>query len=437
MQYATGEAVLAIDFSLDDLDVAFHAPGGEVLIAHNRYSNNQPGFAALVQDLLPRLQALGDVPLTAVGEATANYWWHAFYHIVTDPDFQAYDPRLILLNPAHVKAFRKALPEADKADDRDPRLIDAYYRTHGAEHDYTFDERYLPLRFLTRAYHRLVQTLAAEKTFCLSVVYLTASDYQRRVTLSDLFGATSLYILTEYPDLAALAELPVEDLAAELNVPAHGRLQDPVALARALQHIASSSYPLPDSLRPTLHHVLHLTLDHVRFLEGQKDAYHALIEEALAELPEARLALDYHGLGTILVAGFLSEIQDPRRFVSGEKYDRRRKDWRPRVYRDGQAGVAKMAGLWWPRHSSGRFEGQAKHLARERNPHLRHWSIQAAYSLKRHQPEYSAYYQSKFRETSQHPHKRALVLTARKAVRLIFALLYKGQMARLEEEAAT
>jgi len=86
----------------------------------------------------------------------------------------------------------------------------------------------------------------------------------------------------------------------------------------------------------------------------------ALIEEALAELPEARLALDYHGLGTILVAGFLSEIQDPRRFVTGEKYDRRRKDWRPRVYRDGQAGVAKMAGLWWPRHSSGRFEGQAR-----------------------------------------------------------------------------
>ncbi len=48
-----------------------------------------------------------------------------------------------------------------------------------------------------------------------------------------------------------------------------------------------------------------------------------------------------------------------------------------------------------------------------------------------------AYYRRKYDETAKHKHKRALILTARKAVRLIFALLYKGQMRRLEEEAST
>ncbi|HRQ42232.1 MAG TPA: hypothetical protein PLD25_30300 [Chloroflexota bacterium] len=92
-----------------------------------------------------------------------------------------------------------------------------------------------------------------------------------------------------------------------------------------------------------------------------------------------------------------------------------------------------MAGLWWPKNSSGRFEGQDRHLAHERNPYLRYWFVQAAYSLKGHQSEYADYFWKKHREVSKHQHKRALILTARKAVRPVFALLHKGQMRRLEE----
>ncbi len=65
---------------------------------------------------------------------------------------------------------------------------------------------------------------------------------------------------------------------------------------------------------------------------------------------------------------------------------------------------------------------------------MRYWFVQAAYCLKRHQTEYADYYQRKFNETKKHSHKRALILTARKAVRLIFALLYKGQREWLKEE---
>jgi hypothetical protein len=55
------------------------------------------------------------------------------------------------------------------------------------------------------------------------------------------------------------------------------------------------------------------------------------------------------------------------------------------------------------------------------------------YSLKGKQNEYATYYQRKYHEVSKHQHKHALILTARKAVRLIFALLHKGQLARLKE----
>ena len=56
------------------------------------------------------------------------------------------------------------------------------------------------------------------------------------------------------------------------------------------------------------------------------------------------------------------------------------------------------------------------------NSHLRYYLIQAANSVKHHEPEFSAFYTKKYREVPKHQHKRALVLTARKLVRLIFSL---------------
>jgi hypothetical protein len=429
------EYVLAFDLSLDRLDVAFQAPNGQYLIPHQAYDNNWSGFQKLKQDVLAYLSGPGLVQLTAVGESSAIYWWHLFYQLATDPDFAPFGPNLALLNPAHVKNFRKALPQADKSDPKDARLIARYYHSIGVKHFHAFHARYLPLRQLSRAYCRLIHTLASEKAFCLTLVYLTASEYQRLKPFSDTFGVTSSFVLSEYPDIAALADMPLDDLSDWLNLRARGTLKDPDENARKLRQAARDSYPLPAFLAPTVHTVLQMTMEHIRFLEKQQAAYQALIEAELTRLPEANLALAEPGLGPILVAGCLGEIQDTRCFTTGRKFDQKRKRWRQRTYRDGQASVAKLAGLWWPGKSSGRFEGQDRPLAHERNPYLRYWFVQAAYCLKRHQVDYATYYRRKFNQVKKHQHQRALILTARKAVRLIFALLHKAQCQRLQEEA--
>ena len=43
-------------------------------------------------------------------------------------------------------------------------------------------------------------------------------------------------------------------------------------------------------------------------------------------------------------------------------------------------------------------------------------------------PEYADYYAKKYAEVSKHQHKRALALTSRKFVRLVFGLLVKNQL---------
>jgi transposase len=437
MRISPNEYVLAFDFSLDRLDAGLMDPHGDWIIPHHAYDNNWPGFQALKQDILAYLSNLDAVRLTATGESTALLWWHVFYQIATDPDFAPYGPALALLNPCHVKNFRRSLPEEEKVDPKDTRLVGAYYATMGVKHYLTFDPRYLPLRQLSRAYFRLTHTLAAEKAFALTLVYLLASEYRRTKPFSDTFGVTSAHILAEYPDIAAIAAIPLDDLAATLNVLGKGHFKDPDESARKLHQVAQDSYPLPNFLAPTVNTVFRFTLDHIRFLERQQKAYQRLIEAELAQLPEADLALAEPGLGPIIVSGCLGEIQDTRRFATGRKFDHKNKRWRERSYRDGQAGVARLAGLWWPRNSSGRFEGDDRRLARERNPYLRYWFVQAAFTLKGNRDDYAAYYRRKYDQVTKHQHKRALILTARKAVRLIFALLHKGQMARLEEEATT
>ncbi len=197
--------------------------------------------------------------------------------------------------------------------------------------------------------------------------------------------------------------------------------------------MAHHSYPIPAHLADALHGVIQHTLAHIRLLSHNQKAYRQLIEQELESLPEAKRALDCKGLGPILVAGCLSEIQDTTRFVTGTKFDRRRQQVRPRTYHDGQAAVAKLAGLWWPRQDSGQVQGVQPRLARQRNPYLRYWLVQAAHSLQRYQPQYHRFYWKKYREAHDHHHKRAIILTARKAVRLIFALLHKGRQACLEE----
>lgn len=430
--------VLAIDFSLDHLDVALDAPDGTPLLHHRAFPNNWPGYQDLRQELLTYLDPTTPAGLTVTGESTGNYWWHLFYHISQDAELAPFHPTLALLNPAHVKHFRKALPEQDKDDALDPQLISTFYRSTRRHHaPYTFTERYLPLRQLLRAYSRLIHTLAAEKAFFLHLVYLLVSEYPRLKPFSDPLGVASAYLLTAYPDLSVLATVPLDDLARLITQATTGHFADPDAKARQVNQVLRQSYPLAPGLRPTVQTLLDLTLAHVRFLEQQQQTYRQHIEAALAQLPEAALALAEPGLGPILVGGCLSEIQDTQRFVTGWKYDRRRKRERPRTYRDGQAAVAKLAGLWWPRQSSGHFASQDNDLAQERNSYLRFWLVQTAVSLKRHQADYRAYYDQKRKEATHHHHKRALILTTRKATRLVFALLYKGQQQWREEGQAT
>ena len=118
-------------------------------------------------------------------------------------------------------------------------------------------------------------------------------------------------------------------------------------------------------------------------------------------------------IGPVFAAGITAEIGDISRF-------------------DNEASLAQYAGLTWPRYQSGNFDAEERRLTKTGNRYLRYYLVEAANSLRVHNEEYKAYYYAKYNEVNKHQHKRALVLTARKFVRLVFALLSKGQIYKQE-----
>jgi transposase len=159
---------------------------------------------------------------------------------------------------------------------------------------------------------------------------------------------------------------------------------------------------LPEVLKEPVHQILSWTLQDIRYLEAQIKA----VDRRIAHEPAARTnrLLTVPGLGPVFAAGILAEIGDISYFPDDDQ-------------------LAQFAGLTWPPHESGQYTSETPPLARTGNAYLRPYRVEAANSVRRHDAPYAAYYRRKLTEGTQPAHHRALVLTARKLTRWVFALL--------------
>ncbi|WP_414153378.1 transposase [Peptoniphilus sp.] len=115
------------------------------------------------------------------------------------------------------------------------------------------------------------------------------------------------------------------------------------------------------------------------------------------------------GIGPVFASGILSEIGTISNFDSNDK-------------------LAKYAGITWRETQSGSFSSDNTRMTKTGNKYLRYYLFEATSSIIRHIPEYKNFYQKKYDESTIHKHKRALALTTRKFIGLIFSLLSKNQL---------
>lgn len=313
-------------------------------------------------------------------------------------EFQA---QVFVLNARKVARFKKGYDTLPKNDRLDAWVIADQLRFGRLPHQLTSCIQFEALQRLTRTRFFLMQNIARDKTFFLNQVFLKFSGLRQDNPFSNLFGATCLAVLQEL-EPEQIATMSIEELVDFLKEKGKNRFDNPEKLATYLQKLARSSYRLDKLLADPVNISLAVILSVIQTMEKEVDKLDKEIAKIMKSIPQTLTSVK--GIGPVFAAGIIAEIGDISRFKDHNS-------------------LAKYAGLVWSQYQSGEFESEETQRVRTGNKYLRYYLIQAANLVRLHDSEYNAFYQNKYAQAMKHQHKRALVLTARKLVRLVFMLL--------------
>lgn len=398
---------VGIDVSKDNNVVYIMRPDA------GKYSNfSVPNSLSGATRIVKRVTcALDELGLSAVDiglEATGIYGNHLVYFLREDGNLSKYTRRIFVINPKRVKKFSESYNDLEKNDYIDSFVIADCLRfgriNNGA---YEGDYRYDALKQLTRDRYRAAVTLSKEKQRFANLLFMKCSSLTQEKVFSNTFGATALSVYEDFDTIDDIISMDIDDLVRYISAKGKNHFTDPGCVAKAVQAAARGSYRLPKTVNDSVNQALSISISSIRALESTIKSYDKAIAEQLKVIPNTLMSVG--GIGPVFAAGIIAEIGDINRFYN-------------------QAALAKYAGLAWKRHQSGPFDAEDRRMLKAGNHYLRYYLCEAAMSLVRCDQEYSRYYGLKFKESNKFQHKRALVLTARKFVRLVFRLLKDNKL---------
>ena len=398
---------VGIDVSSKTNVVYLMKPDGSK-ISNFSVANSRDGSKQLVRHIVSAVEdhSLGEVIIGL--EATSVYGDNLVYFLREDGYLAKIPKRIHVLNPKQVNNFKGAYNDLPKNDFVDSYVIADCLRFGRINQAvYMGDYRYDALKNLTRARFFAVQNLVKEKQRMINIIFKKYSSLMQDKVFSDKFGATALSVYTDFESAETLVNMDLHDLTEYIQEKGKKHFSDPESVAKAIQKAARSSYRLPKTVNDSVNQVLAVSISSIKALEAQIKTLDKAIAAQMELIPNTLMSIK--GIGPVFSGGIIAEIGDINRF-------------------DDQAALAKYAGLAWRQHQSGDFEAQTTRQIKTGNRFLKYYLCEAAFSLVRCDTEYSRFYHLKYNEVNKFQHKRALALTARKFVRLVFRLLKDNQL---------
>lgn len=396
-----------VDVSRDTNAVFFMLQDGS---KHSSFcvKNNLGGAHTLCQRIV---SALSERKLSAVSigiEATSVYGETLMYALREDSALARFERKLHVLNPKQVKKFKDIHPDLPKNDPVDAFVIADNLRFGRVTREvYMDDYRYKALQTLTRARFRAIHDLSREKQRFMNFLFLKCSGLAQEHIFSDNFGATALALFEKFNTPDELAGMDLDELAHWIADHGKNHFGHPEDIAKAVRAAASGSYRLPRVVGDSVNQAMAVSVSTIRVMQAHVKQLDKTIKEQIATIPNTLSSVP--GIGLVYSAGIVAEVGDINRF-------------------DGQASLAKYAGLVWTEHQSGKFTSQNTRQIPSGNRYLKYYLCEAAFSLARCDAEYKRFYNLKYNEVNKYQHKRALALTARKLVRLVFRLLKDNRL---------
>lgn len=408
---------VGVDVSLKSLMTCVLDTSGSVILKPSSFSNDPTGVNKMLDTISAYSNSLNISNILFGIEATSNYGSLFLFLVNDSPILKDFTVQLYSFEPKIIKNFRKTLGDLPKNDKKDSWVIANRLRLGSLPNEFYINFNQLGLQRLTRFRQHIVQNITREKTYLVSSLFLKFSALCQSKILYDNFGATAEALLTDLLSTDEIASLPVEDLITFIAQSSRGTIKDIEATANAIINAASNSYKLPNEVNSSVNIVIKSCFDNISALEKSLKNIESSIQKQVQNCfkNEYTILTSIPGIGPVIAAGIIAEIADIRRFPNDD-------------------ALAKFAGLFWSQYQSGEFEAENTNLRRTGNSYLRNYLCQAANSMRRFNPDFSLFYTRKFNEVSKHQHKRAIVLTARKAVRVIFALLHDNHLYNLPKK---
>ncbi len=401
------QMLVGIDVSLRSHHVQFMTETGES-IASFSIPNNRDGADTLMKRMLETVRRKQNRRVQIGMEATSNLGWHLAHYL--QDQLEGYEPEIeaniYVLNARKVARFKKGYDSLPKNDRVDAWVIADHLRFGRLPYVMKDSIHYEALQRLTRTRYHLMHNVTRDKTYFLNQVFLKFSGIRQDNPFSNTFGATCLAVIQEL-EPEQIVQMSIEELIDFLQDKGKNRFENPEETAEFLQKLARSSFRLHKTLQDPVNIALSATLSVIQHMEAEIKKLDKAIAKLMRGIPETLSSIK--GIGPVYAAGIIAEIGDIARFPNHN-------------------ALAKYAGLVWTQYQSGEFEAEDTKRLRTGNKYLRYYLVQAADKVRKHDAEYKAFYQTKYDEVTKHQHKRALVLTARKLVRLVHTLLRTKQL---------
>lgn len=319
------------------------------------------------------------------------------------------------LNPKEVTNYKDSFNSLDKNDGIDSFDIADFTRVGRIHIEPWRGSQSLALQTLTRHRLHIVECLTREKAYMLSNVFLKFSEFALlqgdEHPFSNKYGATASSILTEFLSSEDIANSSIENLDDFVNEKSRKRISNPQMAAKILQQAARNSYRHDKCLYEPLTTFIACSFNCIQAFEKELKVINKAIEKSVMGMNPVKyqVLMSIPGFGPVYSRGILAELGSVHAFPNNN-------------------AIAKYAGIVWKENQSGGFKAENTPMNKTGNRYLRYYLIEAAGSVVNHIPEYQEFYQKKFDEVTTHQHKRALALSSRKLIRMIFGLLAKNQL---------
>ena len=397
--------MVGIDVSLRSHHVQFMDEEG-ISLGSFAISNNRLGADTLIRRIKDCAKKKASTEIRIGLEATSNLGWHLAHYLRSAFADNHLSLQVYMINARKLARFKKGYDTLPKNDQIDSWVIADHIRFGRLPHEMKDVIQYDALRRLTRTRFHIMQRIVQEKNFFLNQVFLKFPSLRQDNPFSTPFGATSLAVIQEL-EPEQIAAMPIEELANFLRDKGKNRFHNTEEIAAYLKKIARSTFRLDKAMADPVNLSLSSTLSILKHMEREVEKLDKEITKIVKTIPETLSSVK--GIGPVFTAGIIAEIGDISKFKNHN-------------------ALAKYAGFVWNQTQSGEFEADETRRMKTGNKYLRYYLTQAANCVRKHDSEYKAYYMKKYNEVPKHKHKRALVLTARKLVRLVFTLLKTKQL---------